>query len=147
MATIFMFSSESGSKSTSTSDKVTMTVINITSKVTGNTYTEDEIKDILIDKTIIVRKIAHFTEYLILGILIINVLKDYFKINKKMIIWAIVFCLIYAISDELHQLFSDGRTCRILDVFIDTFGSIIGIFMYLCTYNFYKRYKNKYLID
>ncbi len=144
MIVIFLFSSQNGNKSTNTSDKVTLAVINITTTVTGNTYTDEEIKNMIIDKTTIVRKSAHFIEYLILGVLIINVLKDYAKINKRMILFALMFCFLYAISDELHQLFSDGRTCKILDIFIDTSGSFMGILIYNIFYNIYlKREKNK----
>lgn len=141
MFIIFLFSSQNGSNSTSTSNKVVLTMINVTATVTGNTYTDLEIKNMVIDKTTLVRKSAHFIEYLILGVFIINVLKDYAKINKRMILFALLFCFLYAISDEIHQLFSDGRTCKILDVFIDTFGSFVGICIYNIFYNIYLKEK------
>ena len=98
----------------------------------------------VIDKTLIVRKTAHFLEYLILGILVINVLKDHLKINKKTLLYALLFCVVYAISDEIHQLFSAERTCRILDVFIDSLGASLGIFVYLVIYNYWqKHFKRK----
>ena len=71
----------------------------------------------------IIRKIAHLTEYLILGLLVHNLIKQY---NKKWYI-ALIICILYAISDELHQGFTPGRSPQILDVFIDTIGSITGI--------------------
>lgn len=77
--------------------------------------------------SLIVRKLAHFTEYLILGILIINLLKDY--TNNPLFI-SIIICLIYATSDEFHQLFVPGRSCQLRDIMIDTLGSILGIFLY-----------------
>lgn len=76
--------------------------------------------------SLIIRKLAHFTEYFILGILVINFITRY---DKKIII-AILLCIIYATSDEIHQIFVPGRSCQITDIMIDSLGSIMGI--YLC---------------
>lgn len=75
--------------------------------------------------SLIVRKVAHFTEYFVLGILSINYVIKY----KKNIIYSYLMCILYAISDEIHQLFVPGRSCQILDVIIDCLGSIIGIIL------------------
>ena len=72
----------------------------------------------------IVRKLAHFTEYFILGLLVYNLIKNY---NKKTYI-AIIICILYAVSDELHQILVPGRSCQILDIIIDSLGSMLGIF-------------------
>jgi len=69
----------------------------------------------------IVRKSAHFIEYMILALLAFNVLIMYFDINKAIII-GILFVFIYACSDEIHQLFVQGREGAIRDVIIDTCG-------------------------
>ena len=74
-----------------------------------------------------IRKMAHFTEFFILGILTFNLLRYYFQIDKKLIIKAAVFCFIYACSDELHQLFIEGRGPSIVDVAIDFSGSLVSI--------------------
>ena len=72
----------------------------------------------------IVRKLAHFMEYLILGILVYNC---FLKCNLS-----IFLCLLYAISDEVHQIFVPGRSFQIRDVLIDLCGAIFGIiFLYL----------------
>lgn len=76
----------------------------------------------------IIRKLAHFTEYLILGFLTINMLNKN-DIAKKYII-AIIICIIYASSDEIHQIFIAGRCFAIRDILIDSMGSISGIYIY-----------------
>ena len=43
---------------------------------------------------------------------------------------AIIICILYAISDKLHQLFVIGRSCELRDVFIDSLGSVSGIIIY-----------------
>lgn len=75
----------------------------------------------------IVRKIAHFTEYMILAFLIFNVLEFYCKDRKKLILFSIVISFIYASSDEIHQYFIPGRECAFRDVVIDTCGAITSI--------------------
>ena len=74
---------------------------------------------------IVIRKIAHITEYLILGILVFSFVNE-FKIDRKIII-SLLICLIFSSLDEFHQLFIPGRTGKILDVFIDMIGVLLGI--------------------
>jgi VanZ family protein len=50
-----------------------------------------------------------------------------FNINKKYILYSLLICLIYSISDEVHQIFVPGRSGEVFDVLIDTLGSFIGI--------------------
>ena len=73
----------------------------------------------------IIRKMAHITEYFILGILVLNFINE-FKVDKKIII-SILICFILASFDEFHQLFIPDRTGRLLDVFIDMIGASLGI--------------------
>lgn len=74
---------------------------------------------------LIIRKLAHFTEYFILGVLVYNMTYNY---NKKTFI-AIIICVLYAISDEFHQMIVPGRSCQLLDITIDSSGSITGIYI------------------
>ena len=73
--------------------------------------------------SLIIRKLAHFTEYFILYILLYNVIKHYVH-TKKIIFYSIMGVIIYAVSDELHQYFVPERSSTIKDVFIDTCGGI-----------------------
>lgn len=85
--------------------------------------------------SLIIRKLAHFTEYFILGILVINFITRY---DKKIII-AILLCIIYATSDEIHQIFVTGRSCQVTDVIIDSMGSIMGVYLYKLINKGYKK--------
>lgn len=75
--------------------------------------------------TFIIRKIAHFSEYLILFSLSYNVSGFYFTGRKKRI-YSIIFVFLYACSDEVHQYFIPGRSMAFKDVLIDTSGGIFG---------------------
>ena len=73
---------------------------------------------------------AHFFAYLILGLLVVNGLRSSGILGFKNMGLAILLCLLYAISDEVHQLFVPGRGGQVKDVLIDSAGSISGIVMY-----------------
>ena len=75
----------------------------------------------------IVRKSAHLFEFFILGVLSFLYISHKKIIPYVRILLSIGFCVLYSISDELHQLFVEGRACRITDVGIDAFGSTIGV--------------------
>ena len=128
MIVIFMFSNETGKTSKTTSDKITRTTINVVTDVTNKKITKKEEDKIVKNTRLIVRKLAHFTLYFILGVLVYLTFRSY-GISKNIIIYSIGFCLIYAISDEIHQLYTNGRSFKILDILIDTFGSVTSIFI------------------
>lgn len=73
----------------------------------------------------IIRKGAHFTEYLILNLLYFNMLRFYIS-NKKALIYSIILSFLYASTDEFHQTFVEGRAGRFTDVLIDTSGAVTG---------------------
>ena len=127
MGLIFSFSQEDGTMSTSKSDKV---ILKIYKSFNKEKLTEKEQKEI-IDKFVFpIRKAAHFSEYLILGILIISFISEFKALEIKYLILAIFISMLYAISDEIHQLFVSGRSARVFDVVIDTLGATTGIFIY-----------------
>lgn len=72
------------------------------------------------------RKLAHFTEYAVLGFFIYPAL-SFLKPKAKQIVWSFIYCLLFAMSDEYHQLFVAGREGKITDVAIDFVGAAFGI--------------------
>lgn len=74
----------------------------------------------------IVRKAAHFTEYLILFLLLYEAFREDFSL-KKAVMLSIIAVFLYACSDEIHQLFVPGREGRFRDVMIDTSGGAAGL--------------------
>ena len=127
MIIIFSFSSADANKSTGTSDKVITTMIEIKDRITDQETPINEKEIIVRNSSFYVRKIAHITEYLILGFLMFNVLKQY---NITNIYYAIILCILYSCTDEFHQLFINGRSGSIRDVLIDTIGILFGTYLY-----------------
>ena len=126
MALIFSFSNQKDVDSSKISDSfIDRTVVKIY-KIFNENITIEKENEIIEKYTYPIRKLAHYTLYFILGILSFLVVKDY-SINKKLIIYSLLICFLYACSDEFHQLFIIGRSARVLDVIIDTFGSFCSI--------------------
>jgi len=76
----------------------------------------------------LVRKSAHFTAYMILGIFVSHAMKP--KDLKSHGI-TFLFCMLYAVSDEFHQIFIPGRSGELRDVLIDSAGALTGILILL----------------
>ena len=135
MLAIFLFSSEKADDSNVTSRRITSRFVRVIDKEKDS----KKIKATVEEKDSITRKIAHFLEYALLGFLVLNMLKDYKKINIKLIIISILICILYAISDEIHQYFVPGRSCQFTDVLIDSTGSALGTMLYFYIFSHFKK--------
>lgn len=80
----------------------------------------------------IIRKLAHLTEFTILGGVLYVVLRRYIEYGT--VVKTIVVGIVIASLDEFIQLFSLGRSSQLSDVLIDTVGIIIGISVVKLTY-------------
>lgn len=126
MIFIFAMSSMSGHASDTGSKGIIEEVITGVVKVTNKNLSELEISKMVEDLNHPFRKCMHMFEYFVLAILILNALK-YSKMPKwKRYFITIVWCFLYACTDEFHQLFVDGRGAQFTDSLIDTTGSFIG---------------------
>lgn len=92
-----------------------------------------------------VRKCAHATEYAILGFFTAGTLftGERIKKNWKKIIISILVVAIYASTDEIHQLFVEGRAGAFTDVLIDTSGGVVGTFVMFGIQNILISIKSK----
>ena len=79
----------------------------------------------------IIRKLAHFTEFTALGILL-SIDTVLFLKNMKQYVWIPLFIgLLVALIDETIQLFPIGRSSSVKDVWIDFSGVIFGTILLL----------------
>ena len=91
----------------------------------------------------IVRKLAHFTEYAIGGILFMMLFHTYKWGNAKLLIVSGVMGAWYAGLDEFHQTMVQGRDGNALDVLIDTLGCLIGACIMLIIIKSIEYHKEK----
>lgn len=125
MILVFAFSSQNGEESQKTSGYVTERIIKIVTEVKPDVEPEKIEEDI----SFVVRKMAHFSIYFVGGILIFNFLGTFSMKLKKTILLTIIFGSLYAISDEMHQLFISDRAGQIRDILIDSAGVMIATFL------------------
>lgn len=79
----------------------------------------------------IIRKLAHFSIYALLGLNTFYMYKNYNV--KHYALFALMTCILYACSDEWHQSFVSGRSPQITDICIDTCGALSMILLNLST--------------
>ena len=159
MAVIFLFSSQSASKSSLLSRKVTIAIVEIFTKgdkedgsnVTPPETSDDAPADGLTEEQIslvnkshgTIRKIAHMLEFGSLATLIFLFLITW----QGNLLWryatSLGGALIYAATDELHQLFRDGRGSNLKDVGIDFAGAFIACTLALIVVLLIRKIKQK----
>lgn len=142
MLLIFIFSSREAEESSVQSLKASYYIAGMESFFLGLKLTEGQMIAVAVAIEWIVRKTAHVTEYAILAAAVWFAL--YFWTNNKSVLYfsTVVFCIFYAVTDEIHQLFVKGRSGQFEDVLIDAVGVIIvtGVFIYC---ELIKEHKNE----
>lgn len=78
--------------------------------------------------TDIVNVAAHFTEYLIFGVLLVVAARRTWPALGwgKLALVAVALASLYAVTDEFHQSFVPGRMCDPADWLTDTLGAALG---------------------
>lgn len=142
MIIVFNFSNQVGEESSGTSSKVTRVVVNIVTKdkEEPNKQTIEKIEKV-------VRKGAHYTIYTVGGFLVMSYTYSMEKTKKQKILYSLLFGIFYAVTDEIHQYFVPGRSARLFDVGIDTFGVLTGILMYLGVMTLIENLSRKHIED
>ena len=126
MLLIFFFSTESAERSDRTSGVFARVVIGI-AYPDYDQMPEEEQREVYNVVQHLVRKTAHFTEYALLGLLLRFCLQSWIG-NKKRHLLPVSWMIgtLYAVTDELHQLLTDGRAGQWTDVVLDSSGVLTG---------------------
>lgn len=136
---IFGFSSQDGEKSGNISKKITEEIITRIPQIQEKEQNEREAITLRIEK--VIRKIAHFSIYTAVGLLLMALLSTFEMKEKNRIIMSLIIGIIYASSDEIHQSFVPERSPMITDVMIDTMGVMLGILLIMLGKAIIKKYK------
>ena len=130
---IFGFSAQDGETSGGISKGV-ITIIADVFNLNGDT------RNIFIEKGEgVIRKLAHFGIYTLLGLASMGFIATFNLKRKNQILITTVWGFLYASTDELHQMFINGRNASFLDVLLDTSGVIFGILLIIIYFKIYKR--------
>lgn len=76
----------------------------------------------------VIRKLGHLTEYFVLGLLLFRAFRNSFRASGlwRPAIFTVLVIVLYASSDEFHQMFVSSRTASAVDVCIDIAGGVFG---------------------
>lgn len=77
-----------------------------------------------VPKNAVMRKLAHITEFTLLGIVLTGIIKGMMKISCG---WVLFAGMSAALTDETIQLFSGSRSSSVRDVWIDMGGFVTGV--------------------
>lgn len=124
MVVIFCFSAQNGTQSSQLSETVQHYIVQLTGAKPVQQGADDQL---------VLRKTAHFGVYLVLGVLCVTAFLYTPRPTgmRTKAALALAISAGYAVTDELHQSFVAGRSARVFDVGIDTFGACCGIIIVL----------------
>ena len=130
MVMIYCFSAQTGEESGSLSGRITGWLLSvlIPDFETMEPDAQQNLKDIF---GLVIRKLAHFSEYALLGFsLYLHITQLQKKWSVRLpLLWAWGIGTLYAASDEFHQSFVGGRGPAVTDVLIDSAGVIAGVLL------------------
>lgn len=131
-AVIFWFSAQDGTHSGGMSGSITAWLAAI---LPGWNALSPEAQQARVDFLHhLVRKGAHMTEYAVFGALLMNAWTRQRRADAISAALAAFGGLLYAVSDEFHQLFVPGRAGLVSDVLIDFGGVLIGVLLFWAIY-------------
>lgn len=135
---IFSFSAQDAEQSGGLSHRISETCVEVVEDVAGKNWT-DVVKKQLIDSfEHPIRKMAHFTEYCWMGILVYVMWRPWLERGRRLY-WLIpVWVFLSAAGDEFHQLFVPGRHAGIEDVLLDTCGGLFGMILCICAEKIFR---------
>ena len=136
---IFNFSNQDGEKSGNLSREVTE---NVTKNINSIQKLEKSEKEKVLNRIEhYIRKLAHFSLYLVVGILTMSLMYTFDLKNIKKILTSLGIGMFYATSDEIHQVFIPERNASIFDVLIDSCRVLTGILIIFVIVKIFLRLK------
>ncbi len=142
---IFIMSGETADISSDRSEGLSEKIINAFLNMFG---VESEDRTFIIESfEVILRKCAHMFAYFVLASLSLCFFFTFKKLSALYgSLLSSAFTLVYALSDEIHQLYVEGRSGSLFDVMIDMIGALIGIaFVLIVAFWVSKAKKKKHL--
>jgi VanZ family protein len=77
----------------------------------------------------VIGRVLHVVEYAVLAWLLLRLLVSNGAAGKKELMAAMVLSMLYALSDEVHQLFVPNRAFELADLGLDLVGVLAGLWI------------------
>lgn len=126
---IFVLSDQDGETSGSLSHRITEAIVEQIGRIAGNGWTEELRSSMVAYWEHPIRKLAHFSEYAVMGILVYSMWRPWRERGRKFYGFVILWVFVSAALDEGHQLMVAGRYGSFMDVLLDTAGGCFGVFL------------------
>lgn len=139
-----MTSKESAKKSAGIVDNVTEMVAE-----QKGVDTDELSEDVMDAINFVVRKTGHLLLFALLGMLTYFLSACFLLKGKRYLLpslFSVPICVVFAISDEIHQTFVKGRHGRVVDVLVDVAGAVIGALVSVALVTLFGKVK-KYIDD
>lgn len=137
VCSIYLFSRQNAADSTAVSSGLIRHLLGWIHGISPKDVSYHEIRQY----SFLIRKMAHFSIYTLLGLCTCWTAHGFFKKYPALIAWG--FCTIYAASDEFHQLFVSGRSGSFRDICIDSSGAAFGVLLITGIYCLIRRHRRK----
>lgn len=124
---IFGFSAQDGEQSASLSLRISEGCVELLNSLAGGRWSRQFVADLAAYFEHPLRKLAHFGEYTVLGILVYLVWCPWLKRGRGLYVLVLLWVFVSAACDEIHQLFVPGRWGSLADVCLDTAGGAFGM--------------------
>ena len=139
MTVVFAFSAQPGEESDALTQAAVMPLAELIAEMQqGDEHMAEALYAFLGS---LIRKAAHLCEFALLGLLLYLTLRSY---GVSGMWWSLCVGILYAASDEIHQLFVPGRLGCITDVLIDAIGVALGVF---AAKQLERRWRKKHVQD
>lgn len=131
MVVIFAFSAQPKEESGMVSEAASVRLVDMTGWLFHLHIDEERVREIADAVEHFVRKGAHMTEFAILAILLYLWIERWRLSRLRQYGAAAALSILYACSDEFHQLFVEGRAGMVRDVLVDGVGAVLGLALFI----------------
>lgn len=93
-----------------------------------------------VPRNAVLRKLAHVTEFTVLGVILTAMLKGMMRVSCG---WVLLAGMSAALADETIQLFAGSRTSSVKDVWIDMSGFCVGVIVVMLVMLLWRAVKRR----
>lgn len=140
---IFGFSAQDGEQSGSLSQLISEKCVEFFNTLSGKHWSEVFMDNLAEYFEHPIRKLAHFSEYACMGILVYVTWSQWLERGKGLYLLTVLWVFVSAAADEFHQYFVPGRYASFADVCLDTCGGAFGMLLCLLGMKIVRKHEKK----
>lgn len=140
---IFRLSAQDADASGGLSQSLSMKVMEAVNFLLGGRFDGEALADMAAAVEHPIRKLAHFSEYGYMGVLVYIILAQWMKRGRGLYLATALWVFFSAACDEIHQYFVPGRYASVADVALDTCGGVCGMLLCVFSTALYQSYRRR----